>query len=99
MNVKKFERKIWDINKKVWHETNFGESHHTCKRVGVRLCCMLLLKAGEQGHENNIEWVKRARKEYRPIEKMVLRNYIKGIGCRVSLTKTCDKCAMPKIGK
>lgn len=99
MNTRSFEEKIYNINKKIWHADHLGELHHACRKVGVRLCCPALFVAGKPGHENDYRWVNATRRMLRPVEKIVLENYVKGCGCKKQRFKICEICAMPQIAK
>jgi hypothetical protein len=48
-------------------------------------------------HHTNRTWIKQMKEAYRPVEREVLKNYIKGIGCRKPIyPKVCEICAMPE---
>lgn len=98
MKTRDFENKIYDINKKVWHADKLCELDHTRGRNGVRLCCPLLWAQAGAMHEDNIVYKKRVREIYRPIEREVLKNYVKGMGCKKEIYKPCATCAMPQVG-
>ena len=100
MKTREFERKVYNINKIVFHATRPNcELHHGRRRVGVRLCCPALFVPGGCNHETNIAFIKRTSEILRPVEKFVIENYVKGNGCKAEIFKNCKLCAMPIIGK
>jgi len=95
--VRDFEIKIYNINKIVWHADKLCQLHHGAsgKRRGVRLCCPALWTQEGAEHESNYIKTAAIVVMLRPVLKAVLENYVKGIGCKKEIYKTCKSCAMP----
>ena len=98
--IRQLEKKVYNINKKTFHELNFGELDHCAGRTGVRLACLAMFNAaplnhhGRPGYMNSLS--RNRRKERSP---KVLQNYIRGEGCKDYIFPHCYNCAMPKIQK
>ena len=97
--IRKFEKKIYDKNKVLWHAFNIGELDHTDGRTGFRLACYATYNAAPAGHTDNREYIQsKGRKEKKERSKEAKKNYVRGRGCLKYIWDDCYRCAMPKIG-